>query len=437
MATPNGRGTRIYWREQGGERRAYGDFRDFDDVGGGREALIPKHEKRATTDRDVAAALAAERLAELERRRRNKTILGLEGSASLGGYARRHLIEKAKAGRVTKKTIETAEMHLGRAIDFFGEDRLLDTIGVADVEAWRTELATMPGQGGRTFSPSTQRHHLNDLSNLYRRATGEGLVPPGYNPVAAMMDKPQSRAAEAEWLEVHDAALLLESARIVQAEREAWLEKYQRWLDSGSPGKRPEMEGGAYVEAPIYPILATFLLTGGRRSEVFGLAVTDVSFSRNTVTFRPNSFRSLKTRASHRVVPLWPQLREVLRAYLFSRESPSEGLLFTSPKDEGMVNDCRKAFDRVASRAGWEPGEIRTKMFRHTYCAVRLQTLDRGAPVSPFTVAREMGHGGRSLVDRVYGHLGDVRHRAEVVEYRVEQHADALGDRLEALRGGA
>ena len=97
-----------------------------------------------------------------------------------------------------------------------------------------------------------------------------------------------------------------------------------------------------------------------------------------------------------------------------------------------MIHDVRKALDAMAKRAGWEAGEIRTRTFRHTYCAARLQTLDRCAPVSPWTVAREMGHGGRSLVDRVYRHLGDVRHRRNVVEYRVGQHR-TLGDRLAAV----
>ena len=92
--------------------------------------------------------------------------------------------------------------------------------------------------------------------------------------------------------------------------------------------------------------------------------------------------------------------------------------------------DLRKALDAIGRSAGWEAGEIRTRMFRHTYCATRLQTLDRGAPVSPWVISREMGHGGRSLVDRVYGHLGDVRHRSEVVEFRVEQHRKELGERL-------
>ena len=88
----------------------------------------------------------------------------------------------------------------------------------------------------------------------------------------------------------------------------------------------------------------------------------------------------------------------------------------------------------VAARAGWNPGEIRSKMFRHTYCTARLQTLDQGAPVSLFTVARELGHGGEAMVRRVYGHLGQVRHRAEDVEYRIEAFEDKLKGRLAALR---
>jgi len=72
-------------------------------------------------------------------------------------------------------------------------------------------------------------------------------------------------------------------------------------------------------------------------------------------------------------------------------------------------------------------------MLRHTYRAARLQTVDQGAPVSTYAVAREMRHGGETMVQKVYGHLGQVRHRAEAAEYRVEQHVAKLGARLEAL----
>ena len=56
--------------------------------------------------------------------------------------------------------------------------------------------------------------------------------------------------------------------------------------------------------------------------------------------------------------------------------------------------------------------------FRHTYAATRLQTLDQGAPVSPYTVMRELGHRSLDLIERTYGHLLDTRSRSPVVEYR-------------------
>jgi integrase len=156
------------------------------------------------------------------------------------------------------------------------------------------------------------------------------------------------------------------------------------------------------------------------------------------------------------VVPLWPQIEEILRAYLFQGGDAPNGLLFPSPAGAAvMLTDFRKVLDHVAIAAGmWEyvldadgqpvkddagepakRGTVRSKMFRHTYCSARLQTLDQGAPVSIYTVGRELGHGGDSLVKRVYGHLGQVRHRSEVVEYRVEQHRAKLEDRLTRLAG--
>lgn len=190
------------------------------------------------------------------------------------------------------------------------------------------------------------------------------------------------------------------------------------------------------VPSYAYPLLATFLLTGGRRSEVLGLEVADVSFDHKTVRIRKNSSRRrLKTRTSQRTVPLWPQLDEILRPYVFSPDRPPTRLLFPrfGEGGEAMLTDFRKVVNRVTVPAGWEPGAITSKMFRHTYCSARLQTVDRGAPVSQWTAEQELGHGSGDMIRSVYGHLGTMRHRSEEVEYRVEQHGAVLGDRLTAL----
>ena len=99
-----------------------------------------------------------------------------------------------------------------------------------------------------------------------------------------------------------------------------------------------------------------------------------------------------------------------------------------------MITDVRKALDSIGERAGCKRGEIRTRRFRTTYATARIQTLDRGAPVAIWTVAREIGHSSPAMLEKVYGKLGEIRHRSEVVEYRVEQHREKLGERLTALR---
>ena len=376
------RESRIYWRNQGGEGRAYADFRDFHDVGGRREALVAPGESAATSDPREAEFLMARRLEELRALRQGKHV----------------------------------ERHEPMAL---------------------AELVRVVTNRGKPLTQGGIRHHLNALSRLFRRGRELEVVPLAYNPVAELLEKPKKGDYDAAYLEVHEAALYLEAARLLPA-----------------PANNPDALSTSYAHA----LVATYLLTGGRHDEVLGLELDDVSFDRHTITFRPNGWRMLKTKQSRRTMALWPQLEAILRDYVFGVRVCQPGrLLFPSFEtgQEAMITDVRKLLDRVAVRAGfltpmidpktdkqrrkssgepmWEGRFIRTRIFRHTYCSVRLQTLDRGEPVSVYTVRCELGHGSDDMVNKVYSHLGDVRHRSEVVEYQVSQHAEVLGDRLKTV----
>ncbi|MGH7501753.1 MAG: hypothetical protein ACREL7_08335 [Longimicrobiales bacterium] len=228
---------RIYWRGTGQQKRAWGNFGDYADVSGRREPLVPAGSKVATTDPVLAETLAAERLKELESARRGKILTGVAHQVTLSQFAEHHLLAKAKSAKVTYEWVAKSERYLQSAVDFFGADRALGSIGVRDVEAWMHSLGDKSGRRGRAgLSSGSIRHYLNALSNLYRRAAGEGYVLPGYNPVAAVMDKPSIGREEARWLEIHEAALLLAASR----------------------GHEPSRVDGLPF---VYPLVATFLLT--------------------------------------------------------------------------------------------------------------------------------------------------------------------------------
>ena len=257
---------------------------------------------------------------------------------------------------------------------------------------------------------------------MFSRAKSDQFV--AANPVADMYAKPTPESRTPTWFTPAQCALILESARTY----------------------RPPVGDGAYPY--VYPLVATWLLTGARKSEALGLTVDDLSLKHRTISIRPNSWRRLKTGSSERTTPLWPQLEGVIRKYLMQCEQDGglNELLFPATrggKNEHMIDNVRKSLDQIGSRAGLDTGALRATAFRHSYATARLYTGEHGAPVSLWTVRGEMGHKSTSMIEDVYGHTITQRTRVwrnqkealpEVVEFRIEDHKEALEERLLALR---
>ena len=355
---------KLYTRNQGKRPRYYADLRD---IGGGQVALIPPGSKRATTDKKEAAQLLADAIRSIEEKAAKP--------GTLAAFVGRFLTDNP--GRVTERWLRETGKRLEKAVAYFGTDRPLDSIRPGHVREWLKRF-------GHT-SNSNQRHYLHALSALYRYAQELEAVVPGYNPVGAMYRKPPvKRTGRAEdFFEIPDAARFLDAAR--------------------RAGRG-------------YDIIGTYLLTGARRSEVFGLLVRDIDLDVGRVYIRPNKHRSLKRSWSERTVPLWPQLREILTPHLDRHTGGADDLLFPGQVSGRMLTDIRAILRVVAEEAGMPVPRI-TK-FRHTYATARLQTTDNGAPVSLWTVAKELGHKTVARVEDTYGHPAEYRQRGEVVEYR-------------------
>ena len=139
---------KMYTRNQGGEDRFYADLRD---LGGGQVALRRSGSSRATTDKDEAAQLFADRIRELS------GAVSTGFGTPLGEFVEQFLDDNPKG--VTERWLKETRFRLRRAVEFFGVDRSLTTIRPKDVRQWLTRFLHL--------STSNQRHHLHALSGLY------------------------------------------------------------------------------------------------------------------------------------------------------------------------------------------------------------------------------------------------------------------------------
>lgn len=412
------RKSRVYWKDG----RAYADFRDHARWGGRLEALKALGSRAATSDADEAMRLCTGRLDELQALKQTHPD-GLPAPAqeqedelarfaAFAGYHLACLERRRKRGRaLTQRVLSERKKHLLVATRFFAKrgKHLLSDITTADIRDWLADLEVNPPpvdgkrHGGLKgpLSDGTRAKYLHALTSMLRRAWREERIES--NPIDRLDpdERPSPSSEPTPFVEVGEAALLLEVAR------------------RGAHRSRSRTQN--------YVRLAVHLLTGGRGSEVKGLEKADLDFVDNWVWIRPNATRRNvnKVRGTARRVPMWPQLRAILEEYLAGPHVPDGPRLFNG-------TDCRKWMDEIAADVGWENKRVRLKVFRVTYASARIQTLDNGAPVSDWTVQQEMGHGSMRMLQEVYVRVGSIRQRRDRVEYLWEDFADQYAPLLQA-----
>lgn len=376
--------------------RYYGNFKH---VGGGEcERLIAPEETLATRDRDVAAKLYSERVAELERGKRGLQLLGAGAVKELSPYIDRHL--KAMAtDKVEEYHIDKAGFGLARiqATQAFKDVKFVGQITTARVTDAVTELLATNSKHQRPYAPATVRRMIMALSRLCTRAVIEGLLTS--NPCDDLAPS-GATDEDAVFLEMTQMRRLLEALPMDNYWRSHWFRERVIML--------------AY--------------SGMRFAECNGIMVGDIDFRRNKIKVDPHPHRRLKTKKSKREIPLWPALRSLIEESLAAQ--PRTGLLWPRPgvveltgegRSSAMSGDMEKSL-RAAAEAADIPVEVTTKVLRHSYVSSRLQMVERDSlgnveAVDRFNLQREIGHGDARMIDNVYGHVQSGRYRLEILDY--------------------
>lgn len=224
--------------------------------------------------------LCAARVRQLEEGRRSRHLLGVKRRVSVGELASEWLRYRSHS-ELRPTTVARYQLAFLHAFKVLDDSTDIDSIGLAEVKRLMAGLRQLPTRRGVGLSAASNRQVFVAMTQLFDHAEAMGAIPAASNPwkLLPKSERPRLKRSETEFLEVGEAAALLAATESIRTRT-----------------------------VPLRTLVATFLLTGGRLSEVLGLEWSDINFERQIVVIRPNKWRSLK-RGTTRTVPLWPQLR--------------------------------------------------------------------------------------------------------------------------------
>ncbi len=350
--------------------------------------------------RDIVAALRAEKItieavAECVRAKQSFDVLRPSTWPTLKG-AVNDLVEAQRARESgSERTAEGTETSLAYALEFFGEERPVESIHYEHTTEYKEFLRE------KGLSSNTMRTYMvkfgSVFSFLQRRETRLAMQ---QRRVPAVLFSPLDR-------EDHVPAIVKTRVRfLVEQEVERIL--------SASPR-----------DMVLAPALGIF--TGLRVGEVKMLREgIDVDLELGSIFIQTREWKHVKLGLKtwrpkykiERVVPIPSALEPYLRAHLERKGDPQPGRYLFEGRDEGQPMGQSQLFSairRIVEDAGFKTGRneaesISFHTFRHTFASWLVMS---GADL--FTVSRLMGHTSTKQVEETYAHLSP-GHRLATVE---------------------
>jgi integrase len=274
----------------------------------------------------------------------------------------RERFERSREGNVLEpRTIKTTKMHLRHLRRTLGGTFRLESLSVEDLQRHVHRRSKDPGVRDRTLNPATIRMELVTFRILWNFGVREGLLA-GKFPLAGVQfpkrhDKPPFQTYAEIERQIRVGKLSPSEAA------ELWdclflsVEEMEELLASVKSPATPTF---------LYPMVATAIYTGARRSELCRLRIIDIDFDRQSVHL--SEAKRKKGVRSYRRVPLAPKLAVILSDWI--GRHPGGTSLFADPNGRRSRSEAIPVVPAKASNAldrSLESGKWRVVRGWHTF----------------------------------------------------------------------
>lgn len=297
--------------------------------------------------------------------------------------------ESIPAGAKSENSLLTEKIHLNHVQRILKAATPIDSIGVAELQAYVTTRSKEDGIRGRKVQPETIRKETVTFGTLRRFAKARGWCDGEIDGKQIRRPKAEEKPPFRVWEEIEAE---VKKGGLTDAEqRDLWDCLFLREAEV--------LEFLEFIEKTktwLYPALAIAAFTGARRSEILRSEIKDIDFARGIVTLREKK-RDHSKRCTFRAVDLHPRLAAILKAW-FAKHPGGKYTVCTQANVPISPDEALRTFELTVANSKWT--KLRGwHVLRHSFASICAMKGLRET-----TIGRWMGHQTEAMRQR-YRHL--------------------------------
>ncbi len=267
-------------------------------------------------------------------------------------------------GSMEANSLYTAKIHMKHLRRILRAGFVATDLSLSDLQEYIRKRSTEKGIRGRRVSPTTIKKELTTFSSVWSWARLHGYVDGPYPNTGLRYPKTEEKPPFQTWKTIENQ--IARGGLSDEEQKDLW--------DCLFLSTEEIMDLLAHVAASnqmpsLHPMCCMAAFTGARRSEILRSQISDFDFTSGTVVIREK--KRSRSKRTTRVLPLAPNLREVMTRWLDTRSTIK--FTFSDKSDPVTVGESNHHLRQSLSGSRWE--RIRGwHLFRHSFisnCAAR------------------------------------------------------------------